>query len=246
MTTLLSVNLNKVCLLRNSRGGGVPDPVEAARICIEAGAGGLTLHPRSDARHATLDDVIAFAALAEVRDGRIELNIEGDLRPELIRTAQQVGASQFTAVPVMPGEVTSSRGWRAYDDHDGLAAAVRALGGSPRVSVFCDATEASVRLAHAAGAHAVEFYTGHYAHAFGGPDQARHLDDLIAAAAVARGLGMRVNGGHDLTTANLPAFIAAVRPDEVSIGHQIIADALIHGLAATVRAYLDAIHSARV
>lgn len=241
MTTLLSVNLNKVCLLRNSRGGAAPDPLAAARICIAAGAGGLTLHPRADARHATLDDVVAFAALPEVRDGGIELNVEGDLRPELMRTAKGAGAHQFTVVPVMPGEVTSSRGWRVYDDHAALEAAVGFFAGGPRVSVFCDATEASVRLAAAAGAHAAEFYTGDYARAFGTPEGGRELERLVAAAGLARSLGLRVNGGHDLTTENLPAFIGAVRPDEVSIGHQIVADALVAGLEATVRAYRAAI-----
>lgn len=237
--TRLSVNLNKVCLLRNSRGGNSPDPLDAARACIAAGAQGLTLHPRADARHATLEDVIAFAALPEVASGAVELNVEGDLRPELMRCAYEVGAHQFTVVPVMPGEVTSSRGWRAYDDHDGLAAAVRFFNGKLRVSVFCDATETSVAYAARAGADAVEFYTGAFAHAFGTPSGDALLEELGRAADYARSLGLRVHAGHDLDTVNLPACLARLKPDEVSIGHAIIADTLVHGLGPTVTRYLE-------
>lgn len=239
--TLLSVNLNKVCLLRNSRGAGQPDPLDAARVVIEAGAGGLTLHPRADARHATLDDVIAFSRLPEVADGRIELNVEGDLRDEVIRTAQEVRASQFTAVPVIPGEVTSSRGWRAYDDHGALKACVDQLQPHTRVSVFCDLDQRSVDYAARAGAAAVEFYTGDYARAFGTLDMERLLDQLADCAGHARSLGLRVNAGHDLDTRTLPALIRRIAPDEVSIGHAITSDALRHGLGPTVRRYLEAI-----
>lgn len=240
--TRLSVNLNKVCLLRNSRGSGLPDPLVAARTCIAAGAQGLTLHPRSDARHATLDDVIAFARLPEVEDGRIELNVEGDLRPELIRLVAEIGAQQFTAVPVMPGEVTSTRGWRAYDDHAALKAACDALKGTrARVSVFCDADLRSVEFAARAGAAAVEFYTGDYAKAYGSPEMERLLDGLDAAARYARTLGLNVHGGHDLDTVNLPAIIRRLKPEEVSIGHAILADSLDVGLGETVKRYLLAI-----
>jgi pyridoxine 5-phosphate synthase len=239
--TNLSVNLNKVALLRNSRGGARPDPLHVARLSIEAGAEGVTLHPREDARHATLADVRDFARLAAIRDGRVELNVEGDLRPELMRTAIDAGAHQFTVVPVMPGEITSTRGWRPDDDQASLARAIEFFAGGPRVALFIDAEEASVRLAAAAGVDAVELYTGRYATSFGSDAASRHLDALAEAAALARSLGLRVNGGHDLDTVNLPAFIGRVRPDEVSIGHALISDALEQGWQATVRAYRAAI-----
>jgi len=239
--TNLSVNLNKVALLRNSRGGRRPDPLQIARLSIEAGAEGLTLHPREDARHATLEDVLAFAKLEAVRDGRVELNVEGDLRSDLMRTAVAAHAQQFTIVPVMPGEVTSTRGWRAYDDQDALKRAVEFFKGGPRVALFIDPEEESVRLAAVAGVAAVELYTGLYATNFGSDIASQQLEALAEAAALARSLGMRVNGGHDLDTVNLPAFIGRVRPEEVSIGHALAADALEHGWQATVRAYRAAI-----
>jgi pyridoxine 5-phosphate synthase len=239
--TNLSVNLNKVALLRNSRGGPRPDPLHIARLSIEAGAEGVTLHPRADARHATLEDVLAFAELEAIRDGRVELNVEGDLRPELMRTALAAKAHQFTIVPVMPGEITSTRGWRADDDQATLHRAVAFFAGGPRLALFVDAEPESVRLAAAAGVHAVELYTGPYATSFGSDDASHQLDALVAAAELARSLGLRVNGGHDLDTVNLPDFIARVRPDEVSIGHALISDALEQGWQATVRAYRAAI-----
>jgi pyridoxine 5-phosphate synthase len=199
------------------------------------------LHPREDARHATLEDVLAFAKLEAIRDGRVELNVEGDLRPELMRTALAAKAHQFTIVPVMPGEVTSTRGWRAYDDQAALRDAVSFFAGGPRLALFIDAEEESVRLAAAAGMHAVELYTGPYATNFGSDAASRHLDALVEAAGFARSLGLRVNGGHDLDTVNLPAFIGRVRPDEVSIGHALTADALEQGWQTSVRAYRAAI-----
>lgn len=236
--TTLSVNLNKVALLRNSRDIGVPNLIEAARVVIDNGADGLTLHPRSDARHATLDDVLAIAEIAEVKSGAIEFNIEGDLRPELLRLAKGVKATQFTVVPVTPGELTSRRGWRAYDDQNALLKTVEGFRGLSRVSVFCDATEASVRLAADAGVDAVEFYTGDYALAFGTPRGDEFLAQLEQAADLARSLNLRVHAGHDLTQENLPLLLKRIRPDELSIGHAIISESLFKGLAQVVREYV--------
>lgn len=235
----LSINLNKVCLMRNSRGGNHPDPLEIARLCLAAGAQGLTLHPRADGRHARLEDVIAFAALPEIACGQAELNVEGDLRPELMRCALETGAQQFTVVPVVPGEITSSRGWRAYDDHDALAAAVRFFKHRVRVSVFCDATRTSINYAARAGADAVELYTGTFAQAYASSEGAIRLDELAETADYARQLGLRVHAGHDLNTSNLPICLARLRPDEVSIGHAILAEALIDGIEAVVKRYLS-------
>jgi len=236
--TTLSVNLNKVALLRNSRDIGVPDLLEAARVVIDNGADGLTLHPRADARHATLDDVLAIAGIPEVKSGAIEFNIEGDLRPELLRLAKAVKATQFTVVPVTPGELTSRRGWRAYDDQTALVKTVEIFRGVSRVSVFCDADEASVRLAADAGVDAVEFYTGDYALAFGTTRGDEFLSQLEQAANLARNLGLRVHAGHDLTQENLPPLLKCIRPDELSIGHAIISESLFKGLAQVVREYV--------
>ena len=236
--TTLSVNLNKVALLRNSRDIGVPNLIEAARVVIDNGADGLTLHPRADARHATLDDVLAIAEIPEVKSGAIEFNIEGDLRPELLRLAQGVKATQFTVVPVTPGELTSRRGWRAYDDQSALLRTVEGFRGVSRVSVFCDAAEASVRLAADAGVDAVEFYTGDYALAFGTPRGDKFLAQLEQAADLARSLNLRVHAGHDLTQENLPLLLKRIRPNELSIGHAIISESLFKGLAQVVREYV--------
>jgi len=132
MGVTLSVNLNKVAWLRNARDIGKPDLIEAAREAVEGGARGLTVHPRADARHISLDDVLALSALPEIRGGSIEFNIEGDLRPELLRLSKAVSPTQFTVVPVTPGELTSRRGWRAYDDQSALEGAVKLFSGVSR------------------------------------------------------------------------------------------------------------------
>jgi len=235
--TTLSVNLNKVALLRNSRDIGEPNLIDAARVAIENGAHGITVHPRADARHSTLDDVLAIAGMPEIKSGAIEFNVEGDLRPELIRLVKAVKATQFTAVPVTPGELTSRRGWRAYDDPDALAATVKNFAGVCRVSVFCDAAEASVNLAAAAGVDAVEFYTGDYAMAFGTARGDELLDQLEQVTNLARSRGLRVHAGHDLNLENLPPLLKRLRPDELSIGHAIISESIFKGLGPVVRAY---------
>lgn len=242
--TTLSVNLNKVALLRNSRDIGVPNLIDAARVVIDNGANGVTLHPRADARHATLDDVLAISEIPEVKSGAIEFNIEGDLRPELLRLAQAVKATQFTVVPVTPGELTSRRGWRAYDDQKALVQTVENFRGVSRVSVFCDAAEASVRLSADAGVDAVEFYTGDYALAFGTARGDEFLNQLEQAANLARSLGLRVHAGHDLTQENLPTLIKRIRPDELSIGHAIISEAVFKGLGQVVREYVACVNNA--
>jgi pyridoxine 5-phosphate synthase len=239
--TAFSVNLDKVALVRNARGENRPDLVEAARIVIAAGAGGLTIHPRDDRRHALISDIAALMALDPVRRGEVELNVEGDLRPELMRAAKDAGAHQFTIVPVTAGELTSNRGWRRGDGEVPLRDAVRFFDHKLRVSVFVDAAEEGVRLAADCGADAVEFYTGHYARAFNTPDQQPRLDELLAATDLARSLGLRVHAGHDLDRTNLPPLLAALRPDEVSIGHAVISDAILAGLGKVTADYLRVI-----
>lgn len=240
--TTLSVNLNKVALLRNARDIGVPNLIEAARVAIENGATGITVHPRSDARHSTLDDVLAIADVPEIKSGAIEFNVEGDLRPELVRLVKGVRPTQFTVVPVTPGELTSRRGWRAYDDQNALVSAVENFAGVCRVSVFSDATDASVNLAAAAGVNAVEFYTGDYAMAFGTARGDELLTQLEQATKLARSRGLRVHAGHDLNLENLPALLKRIRPDELSIGHAIISESVFKGLGQVVREYVACVN----
>lgn len=246
--THLSVNLNKVSLVRNSRGMGVPDIVAAARMVIGQGCQGLTLHPREDERHATLDDVRRLAALPEVASGAVELNIEGDPRPELMRVVREIRATQFTVVPVVPGEITTNHGWHdpahlgllretviffnGEDDGDGV---------KTRISCFVDTGPAGVELAAEAGAHAVELHTYDYARAFG----TEHQDEVLAryeqTAQLARQSGLRVHAGHDLDLENLPLLLARLQPDEVSIGHALISRALMAGLPGVLREYVGVV-----
>lgn len=235
--TTLSVNLNKVCLVRNSRGGTVPELVEAARLAIAAGCGGLTLHPRADARHATLDDVRRLAAMEEVASGRIELNVEGDLRPEVMAVVRETRATQYTIVPVTPGELTTTRGWTGRDDGEALRRAIDSFAGATRISLFVDPEGDGIEVATAAGADCVELHTFDYAAAYPTPRREEVLARFERAAARARALGLRVHAGHDLDLENLALLVERLRPDEVSIGHAIVSQAILAGLPQVVSRY---------
>lgn len=238
----LSVNINKVALLRNSRGGLTPDPLAAARMVIAQGADGITVHPREDERHITPDDTIAVSNLRAVLEARVEYNIEGDMRPQLVSLIESISPTQYTVVPVQEGEITSERGWRAHDDHERLQAITSRLKPKVRIAVFCDPDPASVDLAAKGGVDAVEIYTGIYAsQPTGSPQSESAITDIAQAAEHARRLGLRVHGGHDLTLENLPPLLQAVRFDELSIGHHIAASALLRGFESTVRDYLDCV-----
>ncbi len=239
--TKLSINLNKVAIVRNSRGGGVPDIVEAAGIVIAAGCHGLTIHPRSDARHSTIDDIYSLAAMEAVASGRIELNIEGDLRPDLMAVVREVRPTQFTMVPVVPGEITTGRGWHSADDAAQLREAIASFAGKVRVSLFVDPAPAGVRLAAEVGAQAVELHTYEYAAAYATPRREAVLAMYEEAARAARGHGLRVHAGHDLNAENLGELVRRLRPDEVSIGHALISEALLAGLPGAAGRYLAAI-----
>ncbi len=235
----LSVNLNKVALLRNSRGGDAPDMLAAAALVVAEGVDGLTVHPREDERHITPDDVVVLSRLEAIRTGALEYNIEGDMRPELVDLIETILPTQYTIVPVLPGEITSDRGWRAHDDHERLHSLAKKLRPRIRIAVFCDPDKDSVDLAARAGIDAVEIYTGIYAHQeIGSADAERAIEDIAAAAEHARSLGLRVHGGHDLTLENLPPLLQAVEFNELSIGHHIASTALLRGLGSTVRDYL--------
>lgn len=248
MSISLSVNVNKVATLRNSRGGQVPSVTRAVATCLEAGAPGITVHPRADQRHIRPGDVREIAAqLAEWRARRsthVEFNIEGDARPDLIELVLAVRPDQCTLVPVAPGEITSHAGWRPGAAAEALGGVIRRLrGAGVRVSVFVDPEEAPIRWAAMIGADRIELYTEPFARAFAeGGDAARQsFDQYVHAATVAHALGLGINAGHDLDLDNLTMFRTLPYLAEVSIGHALIGHALWVGLDRAVRDYLAAV-----
>jgi len=238
----LSVNVNKVATVRNSRGGHTPSVTEAVRTCLEAGAPGITVHPRADARHITATDVREIAAMLAPRRGGVEFNIEGDPRPDFLVLVHEVRPDQCTLVPVQPGEITSQAGWSPETRRDLLERTIADLKRAGiRVSLFVDPLLAPVKWAAELGADRVELYTEPYARAFErGPDAAHASFATYAEAATyAHALGLGVNAGHDLDLDNLVLFRRLPYLDEVSIGHALISHALFVGLSQSVREYLD-------
>ncbi|MBW8314075.1 MAG: pyridoxine 5'-phosphate synthase [Hydrogenophaga sp.] len=248
--TALSVNLNKVALVRNTRHLGIPSVTRAASLCLQAGAHGITVHPRPDERHIRHHDVFDLAELLKAWPDR-EYNIEGNPFHNLMDVAREVKAKglplhQLTFVPDSEGQFTSDHGWTFPQDAERLQAVVaeaRALGA--RVSLFMDAEPAQMAAAKAVGADRVELYTEPYAAAWHTPERAAQLERFRAAAQAALDAGLGVNAGHDLNRDNLTAFLRAVQGvSEVSIGHALIADALELGYAATIADYNRCIHEA--
>lgn len=242
----LSVNVNKVATLRNSRGGTEPSVVRAVETCLDAGAPGITVHPREDQRHIRPSDVTDVAAVLAARArGRerhgVEFNIEGDPRRAFVDLVLSVRADQGTLVPVMPGEITSQAGWPADAAPEALTTAIRRLKDARvRVSLFIEANEAAVRWAHRLGADRVELYTEPFARAFtkSERDGRESFKTYVAAAQQAHALGLGVNAGHDLDLHNLHVFRSLPHLDEVSIGHALMSHALWVGLDRAVRDYL--------
>ncbi|HTH39571.1 MAG TPA: pyridoxine 5'-phosphate synthase [Rhodocyclaceae bacterium] len=243
--TALSVNVNKVALLRNSRHLNIPNVVHAATLCLEAGAQGITIHPRPDERHIRGSDVFELADLMK-RWPRAEFNIEGNPFHNLMDFIRQVRPHQCTFVPDSEGQFTSDHGWNLQADGERVRPLIEechALG--VRVSLFMDAEPAAMALAKAVGADRVELYTEPYAAAHGGVDQAAQLNRFAAAAQAALDAGLGINAGHDLNRANLADFLRAVPGvQEVSIGHALIGDALEFGYGETVKRYLQCIQDA--
>ena len=250
--SLLSVNVNKIAVLRNSRGGSEPDVVRAARACLYAGAHGITVHPRPDQRHIRADDVHGLAELT--RECQVELNLEGNPfappregYPGFLALCEQARPAQATLVPDSDGQITSDHGFDF--DRDGerlrpLVAELKSYG--CRVSVFVDAGCSSLEKAAAIGADRIEIYTGPFAEAMAAGDAEAELAHCIQTARLARSLGMGVNAGHDLSQANLQEFLEAVPGVfEVSIGHALIGEALYAGLHRTVQNYLAILESVR-
>ena len=242
MSTALSVNLNKVALVRNTRHLGIPSVTRAASLCLQAGAHGITVHPRPDARHIRAEDVRELAALLK-QWPQAEFNIEGNPFHNLMDFVRELRPHQATFVPDSEGQFTSDHGWDLRKDAERvrpLIAEARSLG--VRVSLFMDADAGAMPLAKAVGADRVELYTEPYAAAWGTQGQQRELERFAASARAAQAAGLGVNAGHDLSRENLADFLRAVPGVlEVSIGHALISDALELGYAATVREYLAAI-----
>ena len=244
MVTKLSVNVNLVAQIRNRRNLAMPLPsvVRAAQLCLEAGAAGITVHPRPDERHIRAHDVFDLAALLKKWPDR-EYNIEGNPLQNLMRFVREVRPHQCTFVPDSEHQPTSDHGWDLHKD----AALIRpliqeaqALG--VRVSLFMDADPAAMALAQAVGANRVELYTEPLARAWGTADWPLQLERFNSAAQAALAAGLGVNAGHDLNRDNLAAFLAGVPGvQEVSLGHALMSDALELGYAATVKAYLACI-----
>lgn len=243
--TALSVNVNKIALLRNTRHLGIPDVVALSRIALEAGAQGITVHPRPDERHIRAHDVHDLAALMK-QWPEAEYNIEGNPFHNLMDFVRAVRPHQCTFVPDSEGQFTSDHGWSFPADLERLkplVAEAQALG--VRVSLFMDPAPEAMGWARATGAERVELYTESYANAHGKPTQAEVLGRFAAAADAALAAGLEINAGHDLNRTNLTDFLRGVPGVlEVSIGHALVADALELGLAETVRDYQRCIQAA--
>ncbi len=250
--TALSVNVNKIAVIRNSRGGNEPDVVRAARTCLEAGAHGITVHPRPDQRHIRTDDVFALAGLAAQR--QVELNLEGNPfaparegYPGFLALCEAVRPAQATLVPDSDQQITSDHGFDFASEATRLAPLVAALKTMGcRVSLFVDAAGPGLAQARALGADRIEIYTGPYAEAYARGEAGLALQDCVATAREAQTLGLGVNAGHDLSQANLHAFREAI-PEllEVSIGHALISEALYIGLKQAVHNYLELLDTHR-
>jgi pyridoxine 5-phosphate synthase len=246
MKTALSVNLNKVALVRNTRHLGIPSVTRAATLCLQAGAQGITVHPRPDERHIRAHDVHELADLLKAWPDR-EFNIEGNPFHNLMDFVRKVRPHQATFVPDSEGQFTSDHGWSFPADAPALRPLIdecHALG--VRVSLFMDADPTAMAAAKAVGADRVELYTEPYAAAWGGPQQVAQLARFAAAAQAALNVGLQINAGHDLNRENLGIFLGTVPGvREVSIGHALIADALELGYSATIKDYLRCMGTSR-
>ncbi len=237
--TKLSVNVNKVALLRNTRDLNIPNVLKAAETAVKAGAHGITVHPRPDQRHIRPPDVFEIVEFLRTQPG-IEFNIEGNPFPEFMQIVRRARPDQCTLVPDSPDQSTSDHGWNLRQDSERLKSVIAELHQiGCRVSLFMDPDIGQIQFVPATGADRIELYTQPYAEAFGRGDAGRVWIQYRDAAKAAQGLGLGVNAGHDLNLDNLPKFLEISGIAEVSIGHALIADALDMGLYNAVRAYLN-------
>lgn len=243
----LSVNVNKIATIRNSRGGSQPRVTDAVAVCLAAGVAGITVHPRADRRHITPDDVRDVAGMLATQTPHVEFNIEGDPRPDVIALVEEVRPDQCTLVPVAAGEITSQAGWQPGPQTAALAGIVLSMKSrGVRVSLFVDPQDDAIRWAASVGADRIELYTEPFARAYErGAEAARQSFAVYAGAArLAHSLGLGVNAGHDLDLDNLVLFRQLPHLDEVSIGHAIVSRAIFAGLDTVVREYLAVLAAA--
>lgn len=232
--TRLSVNINKIALLRNSRGSNIPDVVQFAKDCECYGAQGITVHPRQDERHIRRSDVYALKEVVTT-----EFNIEGYPSADFLKMVCEVKPEQCTLVPDTPGQLTSDHGWNTIEHASFLKEVVAQLNEAGiRVSLFIDPLRERLEGAKAIGTQRIEFYTGPYAHDYSaGRENA--VKEFAAAAVVCKELGLGINAGHDLNLSNLRYFKQQVGELlEVSIGHALVRDCLYYGLENTLQLYL--------
>jgi pyridoxine 5-phosphate synthase len=243
--TLLSVNLNKVALVRNARRADSPSVLAAARVCVDAGAGGITVHPRPDERHTRVSDVRELSAFVR-SETDVELNIEGNPFPDFVELVRETLPTQCTLVPDAPEARTSDHGWDLEADGARLRPIVEALQDvGIRVSLFVDPQPEQIERAKDLGADRIELYTESYARSFGSQRFGPELERFARAAEKANEVGLGVNAGHDLALDNLGPFCRAVpRVLEVSIGHALVSRALEVGLGRAVRDYLQVLRAA--
>jgi pyridoxine 5-phosphate synthase len=243
MTTTLSLNLNKIALIRNARGGNYPDLLRFAETCLQLGADGITLHPRPDERHARFADLPGMAALC-ARFGK-ELNVEGQPSDRFMQAMAEVRPAQVTLVPDAPGQLTSDHGWDVAAHAPFLRdviARLNALG--CRVSLFIDPGDAqNAREAAAVGAQRIELYTGPYAAAFAKGEVGEWLERYRETAQAALSCGLEVNAGHDLNLQNLSSLLQAFTVSEVSIGHAFVVECIERGLEEVLIRYLKIVRS---
>ena len=243
MATQLSVNLNAVAQLRNRRDLPWPSVTGLGRIALENGAHGLTVHPRPDQRHTRFTDVAELRAMLEAGFPDREFNVEGYPTESFLQLVEQSRPEQVTLVPDAPDQATSDHGWDFREHHQMLAPIVdRLQQGGMRVSLFADADPEQIKWAAETRCERIELYTGPYAHMYADESKLQQeLERLGATADAAKAIGVEVNAGHDLTVANLPALVARIPfLAEVSVGHSLTADALEHGMPATIRRFLSA------
>jgi pyridoxine 5-phosphate synthase len=243
MSCKLSVNVNAIAYLRNRRKVPWPSLLELSRIALEAGASGITVHPRPDERHIRRSDVTDLVGMLRRDFPKAEFNIEGDPDERFLALCEAERPDQVTLVPDDPAQSTSDHGWDFDRHHNWLGEVINRLHGSKlRVSIFVDPDAAAPALAKSVGADRVEIYTGPYGDATDPQSLQLEFDKVVACGKAAAAAGIGLNAGHDLTRANLPPLVAAL-PNllEVSIGHAITADALSFGMAETIRLFRHAL-----
>ena len=240
--TNLSVNVNKIAWLRNARGENRPNLIEMSKILIESGVHGLTVHPRPDLRHITPDDVYDLSILCA--DNKVEFNIEGNpyseqtkIYPGFLNLVKEIMPDQCTLVPDSPDQITSDHRWEIQaKDHNAVRNIVEEIQtDKTRVSFFVDPNIAQIDAIKELGAKRIELYTGPYA----ADPKSNKLSEYENAFLYAKEIGLGINAGHDLDLNNLALFLSKVPADEVSIGHALISDALVYGLEAVTKQYLE-------